>query len=46
MQNYFTPAIGIKRKPQATGFLGILLIIIINDLLAATAAVYVFGFGG
>jgi hypothetical protein len=46
VQNHFTPAIGVKRKPQASGFLSILLIILINDILAAAAALYVFGFGG
>lgn len=41
--NYFTPAIGKVQKAKRNGFAGIFLIILVNDLLAAVAAFYVFG---
>lgn len=34
------------QRAKRNGFVGIFLIILINDLLAAAAAAYVFGFGG
>lgn len=41
--NSFTPAIGRVQQAKRNGFVGIFLIILINDLLAAGAAFYVFG---
>lgn len=41
--NHFTPAIGKVQQAKRNGFAGIFLIIIINDLLAAAAAIYVYG---
>ncbi|MDK4704304.1 hypothetical protein PH562_18775 [Rhizobium sp. CNPSo 4062] len=41
--DYFTPAIGNVRHAKQNGFVGLFLIILINDLLAAAAAFYVFG---
>ena len=41
--NHFTPAISKVQAAKRNGFAGIFLIILINDLLAAAAAFYVFG---
>ncbi len=41
--NYFTPAIDKVQQAKRNGFAGIFLIILVNDLLAAAAALYVFG---
>ncbi len=41
--NHFTPAISKVQHVKRNGFVGLFLIILINDLLAAAAAFYVFG---
>jgi len=41
--NHFTPAIGRLQQAKRNGFAGIFLVLLINDLLAAAAALYVFG---
>ncbi|HEY0120577.1 MAG TPA: hypothetical protein VGC14_02250 [Rhizobium sp.] len=46
MRNHFTPAITRERHHRMVGFAQIVTIILINDILAAAAAIYVFGFGG
>ena len=40
--NYFTPAIDRVQAAKRNGFVGIFLIIVLNDLLAASAVFYVF----
>lgn len=44
--NYFTPAIDRMHQAKRNGFVGLFLIILVNDLLAAAAVFYVFGLGG
>ena len=46
MARVFIPAGDRLQQAKRNGFVGIFLIILINDLLAAAAAAYVFGFGG
>ena len=40
--NYFTPAIGKVQQAKRNGFAGLFLIILINDLLAIAATIYVY----
>lgn len=44
--NHFTPAIDRLRQAKRNGFAGIFLIVLINDLLAAAAVLFVYGLGG
>ncbi len=46
MRNHFTPAISRERHVKMVGFAHIVAIILINDILAIAATMYVFGFGG
>jgi hypothetical protein len=46
MRNHFTPAISHERHVRLVGFAQIVAIILINDILAVAATIYVFGFGG
>jgi hypothetical protein len=46
MARIFTHAADRVRAAKRNGFISLFLIILINDLMAAAAAVYVFGFGG
>lgn len=41
--NYFTPAIGKVQQAKRNGFAGLFLIILINDVLAIAATIYVYG---
>jgi hypothetical protein len=46
MRNHFTPAISRESHAKAIGFAYIFAIILVNDILAAAATIYVFGFRG